>query len=284
VFRNAGRVATEACAAISKGWLIDRMIGSGHDELGASHVGAVYLESRPEASVVLRAEGLTAAGAFEDVALDVRAGEVLGVYGLLGAGQLALARALFGKVRMDAGTVTVDARPVRLSSTARARRAGIAFVPESRRLMLFAQEPVYRNITIATLARLGRLLVHPGSERAVARDQVARLSIRPPDVDRTLRTLSGGNQQKVALARWLVHPPRVLMLSEPTRGMDVGAKEDVVHIVRGLRGTGIGIVVFSTEPETILSLADRIVVMRKGRVVGGFAAEAVSKDRLLAAA
>jgi ribose transport system ATP-binding protein len=103
-------------------------------------------------------------------------------------------------------------------------------------------------------------------------------------VDRALSSLSGGNQQKVALARWLTHLPRVLVLSEPTRGMDVGAKEDVVHIVRGLRDQGIGIVVVSTEPETVLSLADRILVMKKGRIVREFAGEAVSKDRLLAAA
>ena len=110
------------------------------------------------------------------------------------------------------------------------------------------------------------------------------LRIRPPDPERPLGTLSGGNQQKVALAKWLTHLPRVLVLSEPTRGMDVGAKDDVVKIVRGLRERGIGIVVVSAEPETVLSLADRIVVMKKGVVVREFADEPVSKDRLLAAA
>jgi ribose transport system ATP-binding protein len=110
------------------------------------------------------------------------------------------------------------------------------------------------------------------------------LSIRPPTVDTLLQNLSGGNQQKVALAKWLTWPPKVLVLSEPTRGMDVGAKEDVVRIVRGLREQGLGIVVMSTEPETVLSLADRIVVMRKGRIVHEFAGGTVSKDRLLEAA
>jgi ribose transport system ATP-binding protein len=113
---------------------------------------------------------------------------------------------------------------------------------------------------------------------------VDRLRIRPPNVDRALGTLSGGNQQKVALAKWLTHLPRVLVLSEPTRGMDVGAKDDVVAIVRGLREQGIGIVVVSAEPETVLSLADRILVMKKGSVVREFADEPVSKDRLLEAA
>jgi len=110
------------------------------------------------------------------------------------------------------------------------------------------------------------------------------MRIRPPQVWRPLGTLSGGNQQKVALAKWLTHLPRVLVLSEPTRGMDVGAKDDVTTIVRGLREQGVGIVVVSTEPETVLSLADRIVVMKKGRVTREFADEPVSKDRLLEAA
>ncbi len=113
---------------------------------------------------------------------------------------------------------------------------------------------------------------------------IEALRIRPPLPDRPLGTLSGGNQQKVALARWLTHPPKVLVLSEPTRGMDVGAKDDVMKIVRDLRAQGIGIVVVSTEPETVLALADRILVMKKGAVVREFAAEPVSKDRLLAAA
>jgi ribose transport system ATP-binding protein len=113
---------------------------------------------------------------------------------------------------------------------------------------------------------------------------VKALDIRPPNVELRLGGLSGGNQQKVALAKWLTHPPRILLLAEPTRGMDVGAKEDVVKIVRALRDQGIAIIVFSTEPETVLSLADRVLVMRKGEIAHEFADEAISKDRLLAAA
>ena len=116
------------------------------------------------------------------------------------------------------------------------------------------------------------------------REQIKALDIRPPDVEARLRAFSGGNQQKVALAKWLTHAPRILLLAEPTRGMDVGAKEDVVKIVRALRDQGIAIIVFSTEPETVLSLADRVLVMRKGEIAREFADEAISKDRLLAAA
>ena len=116
------------------------------------------------------------------------------------------------------------------------------------------------------------------------RTQIERLSIRPPDANALLGDLSGGNQQKVGLAKWLIYPPKVLILSEPTRGMDVGAKDDVVKIVRGLRDQGMGVVVVSTEPETVLSLADRVIVLKRGAVVREFANEQISKDRLLEAA
>nr|WP_294507140.1 sugar ABC transporter ATP-binding protein [uncultured Rhodopila sp.] len=281
VFRNGHAVATEPCARIGKRWIIDRMIGTGHEELEESYLADIELHSRPDAKPVLELDGLTRAGAYRDVSLTVRAGEVLGIYGFLGSGQLELARTLFGVFRAERGRIALDGRAVRLSSTPRARRAGIAFLPESRRLMLFGAEPVFKNATIAILDRINRLWLRPAAERAIARRHVEQLRIRPADTERTLGTLSGGNQQKVALAKWLTHPPRVLVLSEPTRGMDVGAKDDVVKIVRGLRDQGIAIVVVSTEPETVLSLADRIVVMRKGRVVREFADEPVSKDRLL---
>jgi ribose transport system ATP-binding protein len=150
--------------------------------------------------------------------------------------------------------------------------------------MLFHLEPVYKNVSISILGRISRLWLKPGAERAIAARHVKTLQIRPPLVDRPLGTLSGGNQQKVALAKWLTYLPKVLLLSEPTRGMDVGAKDDVLKIVRALREQGIGVVVVSTEPETVLSLADRILVMKRGTITKEFAREVVSKDRLLAAA
>ena len=170
------------------------------------------------------------------------------------------------------------------SGTAAARRAGIAFVPESRRAMLFREEPLYKNTSISALDKISRILLKPAREREMAQVQIDRLQIRPPRVEALLGSLSGGNQQKVALAKWLSFPPKLLILSEPTRGMDVGAKEDVVRIVRGLRDRGLGIIVASTEPETVLSLADRVLVMKKGAVVREFANEVISKDRLLEAA
>lgn len=284
VFRNGRAVASEACASIGKGWIIERMIGAGHEHLQDSYLHDIQLQPRAESPVVLEGDALTCPGRFRGVSLQVREGEVLGLYGFLGAGQLDLARSLFGAMPEVQGRVMVDGREIRLNSTARARAAGIAFVPESRPMMLFAAVPVFKNVTISVLERIGWLWLRPAREREIAQRHAAALNIRPPTVDLPLGALSGGNQQKVALAKWLTRLPRVMLLSEPTRGMDVGAKEDVLAIVRGLREQRIGIIVASAEPETVLSLADRILVMKKGEVVREFANEPVSKDRLLAAA
>jgi ribose transport system ATP-binding protein len=198
----------------------------------------------------------------------------------MGCGVVELTRALFGKIKPH-GVLALEGNPVKLTTTATARRAGIAFVPESRRSMLFHHEPIYKNVTISILERISYFWLKPRVEREITARQVESLHIRTTGVNALLRHLSGGNQQKVALAKWLTHAPKVLVLSEPTRGMDVGAKEDVVKIVRSLRDQGMAVVVVSTEPETILSLADRILVMKKGEIVREFADEMVSKDRLL---
>ena len=227
---------------------------------------------------------MTLAPAYRDIRFQARAGEVLGIYGFMGCGQLELARTLFGRLRADSGSLEIDGAVKTLSNTTAAKKAGVAYVAESRRSMLFGDEPVYKNVSISILERLSRWLLKPDREREIAAAQTKSLDIRPPDIELRLGGLSGGNQQKVALAKWLTHAPRILLLAEPTRGMDVGAKEDVVKIVRALRDQGIAIVVFSTEPETVLSLADRVLVMRKGEIAHEFASEAISKDRLLAAA
>ena len=284
VFRNGRKVADSAVSQIDKSWVIEQMIGKGHDELEESYTGAIPLAAKPNAPVIMAAKGLSSSRYFRDLSFDIRAGEILGIYGFMGCGQVELARTLFGKIQPDAGTLIVNGAPRRLATTAAAKNAGIAFVPESRRSMLFHHEPVYKNASIAMLERISRLWLKPGQERKLARAQVEALRIRPPNPNLPLGGLSGGNQQKVALAKWLTYPPKVLVLSEPTRGMDVGAKDDVVRIVRGLRDQGLAIVVVSTEPETVLSLADRILVMKKGAIAQEFAEGSISKDRLLEAA
>ena len=284
VFRNAHRVATANVDGVDKTWLIEQMIGSGHEELGETYTSEIELHSDPTTAGLLKVNNLTLRGHFNNVSFQLSAGEVLGVYGFMGSGQLELAKALTGKLRFEQGSVQIDGHKLRLRNTAAAWQAGIALVPESRRSMLFADEPVYKNISISILDRIARLFLKPIEERRIAQQHVDKLRIRPYSVEPDLRTLSGGNQQKVALARWLTHLPKVLILSEPTRGMDVGAKEDVVTIVKDLKYAGVAVIVVSTEPETVLALSDRIIVMRKGAITHEFANVKVSKDKLLAAA
>jgi ribose transport system ATP-binding protein len=284
VFRNGRKVAEAQAAATSKAALIEAMIGKGREELEESYTDDIPLPPPSDHPVVLEASGLSLARSLKEVSFTVRSGEVLGIYGFMGCGQLELARILFGRLRPDGGTIAVAGEEKTFASTAAARRAGIAFVPESRRAMLFHQEPVYKNISISILGRISNLFLKPSRERSIALRQVEQLQIRPAGVEIELGMLSGGNQQKVALAKWLSFPPRLLVLCEPTRGMDVGAKSDVINIIRDLRARGLAIIVLSTEPETVLSVADRIIVLKRGAVVREFAGEAISKDRLLEAA
>src|SRR6266576_1350472 len=284
VFRNGRKVAEAQAAATSKAALIEAMIGKGREALEESYIHDIMLPPPSDRPVVLKANRLSLARSLQDVSFEVRSGEVLGIYGFMGCGQLELARILFGKLGPDRGTVVVAGDEKVFGSTAEARRAGIAFVAESRRAMLFHQEPVYKNISISILGRISRLFLKPSRERSIAARQVEQLQIRPSAVELNLGMLSGGNQQKVALAKWLSYPPRLLVLCEPTRGMDVGAKNDVINIIRDLRARGLAIIVLSTEPETVLSLADRIFVLKRGTVVREFSNEAISKDRQLEAA
>ena len=282
VFRNGRKVVTEATATLTKDSIISHMIGRGSVDM---HMGEnAVLAGDDSKPVAMEVVGISDGRGLADVSLTLRQGEITGVYGFMGCGQIELARAMFGKVALRKGTMRLGGKRVRFGSTAAARAAGIAYVPESRRMMLFRTEPVYKNVSISILDRIGRLFLRPGTERGIAATHAKDLQIRPPTPDIILGNLSGGNQQKVALAKWLTHLPRVLILSEPTRGMDVGAKEDVIRIVKSLRDRGVAILVLSTEPETILTLADRVTVMKKGRVAREFVTGPLEKADLLAAA
>jgi ribose transport system ATP-binding protein len=282
VFRNGRNVTTVAAADTSKDQLISQMIGRGARELSAGE--SAELTGGGSKPVVLAAQKLSQGSVLKDLTFDARAGEILGIYGFMGCGQIELARCLFGKLPPDSGKVMLHGNLLPLSSTVAAREAGIAYVPESRRMMLFPAEPMYKNISIAVLQRIHRLWLKPQAERDIAARNISDLQIRPANAEMQVGKLSGGNQQKVALAKWLSAKPKVLILSEPTRGIDVGAKEDVIRILRALRDQGVAVVVLSTEPETILTLADRVIVMKRGRIVKTFEQGHVEKADLLAAA
>jgi L-arabinose transport system ATP-binding protein len=221
-----------------------------------------------------------------DVSLQVCAGEVVALAGLVGAGRSEFARAIVGDVPLRSGEVSVEGRAIHLHSPADAVHAGIGFAPEERKSdALFLQRGVRDNVSIALLDQLSRFhVVRRATERRVVRTFTDQLRVRTPSLEQEVRKLSGGNQQKVVLARWLARRPKVLILDEPTRGIDVGAKAEIYAIISELAQAGVAILVISSELPEVLGLADRIVVMQGGRVTGELSREEATEERILALA
>ena len=223
--------------------------------------------------------------AFPDRAVDlsVRHGEILGLAGLVGSGRTSLARTIFGIDRMLAGEVRVDGTPVAIGSPRDAIRQGIYLAPEDRkRAGLILEMPIRENITLANLLHHARLLlIDRASEARVARAQTARLAIKAPSIDTEVVTLSGGNQQKVVLAKWLSMEPRVMIFDEPTRGIDVGAKTEIYALMRGLADHGVAIIMISSDMEEVIGVSDRIAVMHEGRIGGLLEREQFSEYNVL---
>ncbi|MGP9613376.1 sugar ABC transporter ATP-binding protein [Brachybacterium sp. AOP42-B2-9] len=219
--------------------------------------------------VVLEVEGLALAGVFENVSFEVRSGQILGLAGLVGAGRSEILETLYGARPAAAGTVRVAGRPMRTGSVTRAVRRGIGLAPEERKSQgLLLDEPIYRNITLSTFARFARGgFLDERAERRAAVEQISALHLAPEDPDRSIRTLSGGNQQKAMLGRWLVHGCRVLLLDEPTRGVDVGARAEIYALIRRLARQGTAVVMVSSEIDEVLGLADQVLVIADGAVV-----------------
>src|ERR687892_370157 len=236
---------------------------------------------------ILRVEGLAREGAFSGVGFELRRGEVLGFAGLVGAGRTDVGLALFGIAPADAGRIELDGRALTIRSPRQAMRKGVAYLSEDRRrLGLSLPQSVTANVTLATLRRyVSRLhLLDSSAERAAAADFRRQLNIRTPALDTPVERLSGGNQQKTMLAKWLNTRPRVLILDEPTRGIDVGAKAEVHQIVDTLARSGIGIILISSDLPEVLAMSDRVLVMREGRQVGLFARAEATEERVITAA
>jgi rhamnose transport system ATP-binding protein len=269
VFRDGVHVATLPATATSSDRVVELMVGR------ATTVQTVAAAPSADAPVVLEVRALTQRrGTAHGVTLDhvnvsVRRGEIVGLAGLVGAGRSELARAIFGEDTFDAGEIRLDGTPVRFSSPAEALRAGVAMVPEDRKaLALFLEKSVRWNISMAVLPSLRRRrMIARRAERSLAREYVDRLRVQTPDIETPVRALSGGNQQKTVLARWLATKPQLLILDEPTHGVDVGAKAEIYELIRGLARDGIAILLISSELPEVLALSSRVVVMREGRVM-----------------
>jgi ribose transport system ATP-binding protein len=235
------------------------------------------------AATVLEVEGLGLTKSFADVSFSVRAGEIVGLAGLVGSGRSEILETVYGARRPSSGSVTVDGKRLRRGSVGAAVAAGVGLAPEERKSQgLLLDQAIYHNITVSTLGRFSRGgFLDSSAERAAAEDLTRSLDVRPPGVDRPVRTLSGGNQQKVVLARWLLRDCRVLLLDEPTRGVDVGARSEIYALIRSLADRGVAVVVVSSEMEEVLGLADRVLVVREGVVVHEGPADQIDEHRVL---
>jgi rhamnose transport system ATP-binding protein len=277
VLRDGELVATRPMADVDRNELIRLMVGREIQAIfpkRAVPIGDVALEA---AGVSCRAAGV------HGVSLQVRMGEILGVAGLVGAGRTELARVLFGLTPADAGIVRLAGRPVHVRSPAEAVRLGLAYLPEDRRRHgVISEMSIAANSTLASL----RAITHGGfldfeEEGEIARAYVQRFAIKASSVDAAVATLSGGNQQKVALARWLATRPSVLILDEPTQGVDVGAKAEIHGLIVELAAQGLAILLISSELPEILGMSDRIAVMRAGTVVGSLDARTATQERVM---
>jgi rhamnose transport system ATP-binding protein len=242
---------------------------------------------QPLGDVVLRVEGLGRDGVFSDVGFELRHGEVLGFAGLVGAGRTDVGLALFGIAPADSGVVELRGERVSPGSPRQALRAGIAYLSEDRRqLGLSLPQSITANITLATLRDyVTRLrLLNRSAERAVADGFRQKLNIRTPSLDTPVEQLSGGNQQKTMLAKWLNAQPDVLILDEPTRGIDVGAKAEVHQIIDELAGSGMAIILISSDLPEVLAMSDRLLVMREGRQTGLFERDEATEETVITAA
>ncbi|MET8140687.1 sugar ABC transporter ATP-binding protein [Sphaerisporangium sp. NPDC005288] len=235
---------------------------------------------------LLRINGLTRAGAFTDVSFEVRAGEVVGLAGLVGAGRTEVARAVFGADRYDSGEVLMDGRPLPRGDVHAAMEAGLGLVPEDRKgqgLVLGAD--VAENLGLVTLRRATRGgFVDRSGQRAAAGQVAARLGVRMSHLGQEVRTLSGGNQQKIVIGKWLLADARVLILDEPTRGIDVGAKVEIYQLINSLTASGHAVLMISSDLPEILGMSDRVLVMARGRLVGELDAAEATQDSVMALA
>ena len=236
-----------------------------------------------DAPIVLEVERLGLADVFEKVSFSVRAGEVVGLAGLVGSGRSEILETIYGARKATSGTVRVAGKPLARGSVVKAVAAGIGLSPEERKSQgLVLDEPVYFNVTLASMKRFAKAgFLDERAARGAARTQIEALELRPADPDRPAITLSGGNQQKILLARWLVHGTRVLLLDEPTRGVDVGARAEIYALVRELAAAGNAVVVVSSEIEEVLGLADVVLVVADGHVLETLPASQIDEHGVL---
>jgi L-arabinose transport system ATP-binding protein len=278
ILRDGKLVAVKPASGLSEGEIVKLMVGR--------DLSAVFQRRRAATDrIVLKVEHIHS-NWHRDVSFEVRAGEVVGFAGLVGAGRTELAKVVFGELPRDRGTILIDGLPTSIHRPDEAVSAGIGLAPEDRkREGLVMMRSVLENASLAILKRLSRFhFIRRRLERQNASEYVTRLHVRTPSLDQEVGKLSGGNQQKVVLARWLAAKPKVLILDEPTRGIDVGAKAEIYRLIDDLANQGLGVMFISSELTEILGLSDRIYVMQNGRIAGELPGPGATEEAVLALA
>lgn len=278
VLRDGQLVATEPTNETTINRIIQRMVG--REILLSEFYGA---KESIALHTVLEARNLTAAGRFEDVSFVLNAGEILGFAGLVGSGRTDVALACFGAISTQSGDILLEGLPVEITSPNKALQLGVAYLPEDRKEDgMFFDLSVRENISVTHLEELSRFgIVQRPREVAEAERYRAEMRIQTPSIEQEVLNLSGGNQQKVILSRWLAIHPKVLMVDEPTKGIDVGSKQEIYVLLRELAESGVGIIVISSEMPEVIGLSDRIMVMREGRVMGTIGGDDITEENVM---
>lgn len=284
VLRNGRKVGCFEAKTLPRASLIEHMLGRALKAVEAAH-GNAHSAMAPSGEALLSLRGASARGTLRNVSLDLHAGEAVGLAGLLGSGRTEVCRALFGLDQISTGEIALRGKRVSLTAPRQAIGHGIALCPEDRKTCgIVAELSIRENIALALQARRGWWRPVPKAELDALADQSIRdLKIATPDADKPAGQLSGGNQQKVILARWLAIRPDVLILDEPTRGIDVGAHAEILRLIRELCATGMGLLVASSELEEIVAFSDRVVVLRDKAKVAELSGDEITEDHIMRA-
>jgi rhamnose transport system ATP-binding protein len=279
VMRDGVFVSTDAIKNVTEDEIVRRMVGRDVKDLFPKTEAAI-------GKVLLEVSHLSSSGVFDDVSFTVRSGEIVGLAGLVGAGRSEIARAVFGVDNYDSGSVTVDGKRLSRRNPSAAMSLGIALVPEDRRRQgLILESSITHNLTLAIRGSLSRLgLIGAKAENGSAAIWASRLQVKASSLDTLAGTLSGGNQQKVVLGKWLSTNPRILIIDEPTRGIDVGTKAEVHRLLSELAGQGMGILMISSELPEVLGMADRVLVVREGRITSEISRRDATAENVMFAA
>jgi ribose transport system ATP-binding protein len=282
VFRDGNRVAELLPPSLSRKTLVEAIVGS------AVTSDAKRPQKFTERDIVLKVENLTRSPRVHDVSLEMYRGEVLGIAGLVGAGRTELARLLYGADRSESGRMTLSGKPYNPRSPAAAVAKGVGLVPEERRSEgLVLSKSIAFNLSLANLHKLviSRYLplLSQSAQATLATETMLALSIKAPGIKTPVGKLSGGNQQKVVIGRWLQHVPKILILDEPTRGVEVGSRAEIHRLIRGLAEKGMAVLVISSEPDELPDICDRVLVMAEGKLVSELAGNAVTRNAIVEA-